>query len=109
MLRQIFDRIVDQSLLIRRLNVVANHVIPKDSAPKKTDSLEQLDLFTDYAAQKGSAGTGTAGVGARAKNAGDYAGHQEEVRKERDFEKGMNLEDGATAKERNQQIGGHKA
>ena len=105
---ELFDRIVDQSLLIRRLNVVANHVLPKNSAPKKSDSLEQLDLFTDYAAQK-----------ARQEQ------EQKELEREQKMQeamlaikkkfgknailKGMNLEDGATAKERNQQIGGHKA
>lgn len=32
---ELFDRIVDKTLLIRRLNVVANHVLPKESVPKK--------------------------------------------------------------------------
>ena len=48
---ELFDRIVDRDLLIRRLNVVATHVIPRDSAPRKNDAPLQLDLFTDYAAQ----------------------------------------------------------
>lgn len=46
---ELYDRIVDKSLLIRRLNIVANHVIDEASAPKRGD-FEQLDLFTDYAA-----------------------------------------------------------
>ena len=49
---ELFDRIVDKTLLIRRLNVVANHVLPKESAPVKNGGFEQLDLFTDYAAQQ---------------------------------------------------------
>ncbi len=49
----VFDRIVDKVLLIRRLNVVANHVLPKESAPKKKNGgFEQLDLFPTYAAQE---------------------------------------------------------
>lgn len=75
---------------------------------KKNDSLEQLDLFTDYAAQKAQ-----------------QEQEQHELEREQKMQetmlaikkkfgknailKGMNLEDGATAKERNQQIGGHKA
>lgn len=105
---ELFDRIVDRNLLIRRLNVVANHVLPKDSAPTKNDGFEQLDLFTDYAAQKAQQEL-----------------EQQELEREQKMQKamltikkkfgknailrGMNLEDGATAKDRNDQIGGHKA
>ena len=105
---ELFDRIVDRNLLIRRLNVVANHVLPKDSAPTKNDGFEQLDLFTDYAAQKAQ-----------------QEQEQQELEREQKMQKamltikkkfgknailrGMNLEDGATAKDRNDQIGGHKA
>lgn len=105
---ELFDRIVDRNLLIRRLNVVANHVLPKDSAPTKNDGFEQLDLFTDYAAQKAQ-----------------QEREQQELEREQKMQKamltikkkfgknailrGMNLEDGATAKDRNDQIGGHKA
>src|SRR5574344_2067852 len=46
----LFDRIVDQNLLVRRLNIVANHVLSEADAPKKNEGFEQLDLFTDYAA-----------------------------------------------------------
>lgn len=45
----LFDRIIDERLLVRRVNISANHVIPEASAPKAA-SYEQLDLFTDYAA-----------------------------------------------------------
>ena len=45
----LFDRIIDERLLVRRVNITANHVIPEASAIK-TVSYQQLDLFTDYAA-----------------------------------------------------------
>ena len=49
---ELFDRIVDKNLLVRRLNIVANHVLPEADAPKKNAGFEQLDLFTDYAAHE---------------------------------------------------------
>ena len=96
------------NLLVRRLNIVANHVVPEDKAPQQDQSMQQLDLFTDYEAEE--------------------ARKQEEQKlldKERKMQqamlsirgkfgknailRGMNLEDGATTRDRNEQIGGHKA
>lgn len=104
----LFDRIVDKNLLVRRLNIVAGHVIPEADAPKHESNFEQLDLFTDYAAVERQ-----------------RQQEQQHLAKERRMQeamlaikkrygknailKGMNLEDGATAKDRNEQIGGHKA
>ena len=48
---ELFDRIVDKNLLIRRMYVVANRVLPEADAPKKRDDAVQLDFFTDYAAE----------------------------------------------------------
>ena len=45
---ELYDRIVDRNLLVRRLNITANHVIAQNEAPKGP-AYEQLDLFTDYA------------------------------------------------------------
>lgn len=105
---ELFDRIVDKTLLIRRLNVTANHVVLEADAPQRKPTYEQLDLFTDYAAR-------------------DAAQEMEakELEREQKMQKamltikkkfgknailrGMNLEEGATAKDRNAQIGGHKA
>lgn len=42
---ELYDRIVNKNLLIRRVNLVANHVAEEASVKKK--SFEQLDLFTD--------------------------------------------------------------
>ena len=43
----LYDRIVSPSLLIRRLNISANHVVPEQSV-KIEPQVEQLDLFTNY-------------------------------------------------------------
>ena len=47
---ELYDRIVDPSLLIRRLNVVANNVVLESEAPGAGE--EQLDLFRDAEAER---------------------------------------------------------
>ena len=105
---ELFDQIVDKSLLIRRLNITANHVIDEVTASKEKAGYEQLDLFTDYA-------------DLAAKGKEEEAALEREKRMQKALLmikkkfgknailKGMNLEEGATAKDRNSQIGGHKA
>ena len=44
---ELFDKIVNPNLLVRRVNISANHVIP-ESEVQQNQSFEQLDLFTDY-------------------------------------------------------------
>lgn len=98
----LFNRIVDEDLLIRRVTITANNVISEDKIVK--DSYEQLDLFLDLKATKEK---------------------EEALEKERKLQesvikvkkkygknailKGMNFEEGATTISRNQQIGGHRA
>ncbi len=104
---RLYDRIVDPELLVRRMYVVVNHVVPAD-AVKDEPVYEQMDLFTD----------------------------QEELQKQREEEEkklekekrlqsamlsikqkygknsilhGTSYEEGATGRDRNRQIGGHKA
>ena len=48
LITNLYDRIVDPDLLIRRLNVVAENLIPEKDIP--AEKPVQLDLFTDYAA-----------------------------------------------------------
>ena len=55
---ELFDRIVDKNLLVRRLNITANHVLPEADAPKKNAGFEQLDLFTDYLSLSASGTSG---------------------------------------------------
>ena len=104
---ELFDRIINPDLLVRRITVVACKVVDEslvDDEPEFT----QLDLFTDYA-----------------KLEQEKAEEKKKLEKERQMQqavldikkkfgknailKGMNLEDGATAISRNGQIGGHKA
>ena len=104
---ELFDRIIDRELLVRRLYLTAARVTDEESAPDKK-VVEQLDLFTDYAAKQ-------------EREAQESADLEREKRVQRtvlDIKKkfgknailkGMNLEEGATAKSRNEQIGGHKA
>jgi DNA polymerase V len=103
----LFDLIVGKDLLVRRVNITANNVVDEASIPTEA-ATEQLDLFTDYdKAQK--------------KKAREEAELEREKKRQKAIlavkkrygknaiVKGMNLEDGATTLERNNQIGGHKA
>lgn len=105
---ELFERITDKKLLVRRISITANHVCCEGKESSDTASDEQMDLFTDY----------------------DSIREKEKIEKEK-LEKerrrqeavlkikkrygknailrGMNLQEGATAAKRNSQIGGHKA
>lgn len=48
---ELYQRIVDPKLLVRRISLVANHVI-QECEIAETDSYEQMDLFTDYQAKE---------------------------------------------------------
>ena len=104
---ELYQRIVDPQLLVRRISLAANHVI-QECEIAETDSYEQMDLFTDYQAKEEQ-----------------KQREKEERERERSMQqavlelkkkfgknavlKGMNLQEGATTIERNRQIGGHKA
>lgn len=104
---ELYDRIINPDLLVRRINLVAERVISEKDVVEKT-AFEQLDLFTDYAALEN-----------------ERMLEQKEREKEKRIQqavldikkkfgknavlKGMNFEEGATTRERNSQIGGHKA
>ena len=105
---ELFDRIVDKNLLVRRMYVVANHVLPEADAPKKNDGAVQLDLFTDYAAQEERQKAEDAALERERKIQKAALAIKKKYGKNAIL-KGMNLQEGATAKDRNGQIGGHKA
>ncbi len=97
----LFDRIVNPQLLIRRINITANHVVPEHM---QADTFQQLDLFTDPKVQKEEA--------ARLEREKRRQKAVLSIRKKygkNAILKGMNYEEGATTIERNGQIGGHKA
>ena len=103
---QLFDRIIDRELLVRRLNVAVNHVICASDAEEAPPV--QYGLFDDTAA-------------IRRRQQQEQAAElreqhlQEAVLKIRSkygknaVLKGMNLKEGATARARNEQVGGHRA
>ena len=107
MILELYDKIVNPDLFIRRVYITANHVIDESLAEEKV-SFEQLDLFTDYSHMEE-----------------EQQKRKDKLEREKKLQhaaldikkkfgknallKGMNLEEGATAVERNSQIGGHKA
>ncbi|TCL57620.1 DNA polymerase V [Kineothrix alysoides] len=104
---ELFEEIVDRNLLVRRINISANHVVD-ESTMQKTDCFEQLSLFTDYAAAQAEKEEKEAEL---AKEKKVQKAMLEIKRKygKNAILKGMNLEEGATTVLRNRQIGGHKA
>lgn len=105
---ELFDRIVNKNLLVRRLNVSACKIIYEDEILKAEKETIQMDLFTDYKALE------------EEKKKEDEFLEKEKKRQKTVLEiqkkygknavlKGMNYQEGATTKERNEQIGGHKA
>ena len=104
---RLYERITDPTLLVRRITLVTNHVVHESQVRKET-APAQLDLFTDYEAE-----------------AQQRKEEEDALEKERRLQaaqlaiksrfgknailRGMSYTDGATAKDRNSQIGGHKA
>ena len=103
----LYDQITNKSLLVRRINLSANHIQNESTISQQT-TYQQLDLFTNYEEIEKK-----------------EEAQKKELEKEKKLQravleikkkhgknsllKGMNLEEGATTKDRNNQIGGHKA
>jgi DNA polymerase V len=104
---ELFEHIVDKNLLIRRVNITANHVVD-EATVNKMDNFVQLDLFTDYAAIKAKKEDEEAEL-AREKKMQQAILEIKKKHGKNAILKGMNLEEGATTVDRNRQIGGHKA
>jgi DNA polymerase V len=104
---ELFDRIVDGNLLVRRVNIVANHVV-NESAARRPSGHGQLELFTDYEAIQRQEEARIAELQRERRTQEAVLSIRKKFGKNM-LLKGMNLEDGAAAKERNRQIGGHKA
>lgn len=100
---RLFDRIINPKLLIRRVTICACDVTVRS---EQTDGYEgeQLDLFTDYSARE-------AEIAAQKRDEDIQLAVLKIKHKfgKNAILKGMNFEDGATMRERNQQIGGHRA
>ena len=103
----LYDRIVDRDLLIRRLSISANRLLDESDVPMD-DGCEQMDLFTDYADREKQRAEASA-AHARERRIQEAMLDIKKKYGKNAILKGMNLEEGATAKERNETIGGHQA
>ena len=94
---ELFEKIADPELLVRRVYLVANHVKPA-TTPKP---LKQLDIFTDYQKLVDENTRDEKRTQAILEIKARYGKNA--------ILKGVNFEEGATAIKRHGQIGGHKA
>ena len=104
---ELYDRVVDKTLLIRRLNITACRVIPEADAPKEA-APEQMDMFTDYAELDAERERENAALEREKRKQAALLKIKQKYGKN-SILRGMNFEDGATMRDRNGQIGGHKA
>jgi DNA polymerase V len=107
---ELFDSHVNPDLLIRRLNLTTNHVVGESTSNSRLSkaNYQQLDLFTDYEALDRQRKE------EQAKLDKERRMQEAQLKIKKRFGKnailrGLNFEEGATAKDRNSQIGGHKA
>jgi len=103
----LFDRIVDKKLLVRRVNISANRVVSESSVDTSA-TMEQMDLFTDYEELERKQKAEQAAL-EREKKAQKAIIELRKKYGKNAVLKGMNLQEGATTKDRNEQVGGHKA
>ena len=102
----VYDRIIDSDLTVRRINVVALNLIKEDEIPEEAP--EQLNMFTDYAAlEKQKEEERIADEKEKRLQKATLA-IQEKYGKN-SMLKGMNFLEGAITRQRNGQIGGHAA
>lgn len=104
---ELFDRIVKPDLQIRRMYVVANRVMREEDVQTRPKR-EQLDFFTDYKAEEAARKKEKEARSRERRVQEALIGIKRKFGKNAIF-KGMNLEEGATARQRNAQIGGHRA
>ena len=104
---ELFDRIVNEELLVRRITITANKLVGEETI-KHTEDSQQLDFFTDYEAQRKKQEVEEADLEDEKHLQQAVLGIRKKFGKNAVL-KGMNLQEGATAKDRNGQIGGHKA
>ena len=105
---ELYDRIVNPDLLVRRINLTACKVVDESEAKQYSVAGEQLDIFTDYAELERKRAEEKAAL-EREKNMQKAVLELKKKYGKNIILKGMNLEEDATARERNAQIGGHKA
>lgn len=103
----IYDRIVDGSLLVRRFNIAVMHLLYQEEINTETIP-EQLDLFTDYEALEKEKQAEKAELEREHRRQKALLTIRDKYGKNA-IVKGLNMQEGATAMERNKQVGGHRA
>lgn len=104
---KLYDRIINKNLLVRRINITANHII-NESDVQEDNNIEQLDMFTDYEAIRKQKEVEKVKE-QKEKNLQHTVIDINKKYGKNTILKGMNFEKGGTTRERNKQIGGHKA
>ena len=100
---ELYERIINKNLLIRKIYVVANNVINEEQAKKDEKPFEQINLFTDYKQKEKD----------KKKEEAEKRMQSAIINLKKKYGKnavlkGIDLEEGATTIERNTQVGGHK-
>jgi len=102
----LFDRIIDPDLTVRRIYIVACNLIPEDEIP--LEGPEQLDFFRDpLEEERKRKEEAAADAKERKLQMAALAVHGKFGKNA--LLKAMNLQEGATARQRNEQVGGHRA
>ncbi len=105
---ELFDRLVHPHLLVRRITLMANHVIDEATAERMGHAPVQLDLFTDYKESLRKLKKRKEALSKEHRMQQTLLNIKKKYGKN-SILKGTDFEEGATARERNNQIGGHKA
>ncbi len=103
----LFERIADENLLVRKINISAQRVVPK-AGVKETEAFEQLDLFAHNEARQERKKAQKKMLEKEKQAQQALLAIQEKYGKN-SILKGMNLKEGATARDKNKRIGGHRA
>lgn len=102
-----FDDNVDRNLTVRRINITANRVIPETEIENES-APEQLSFFENFEEKEKKRAEEEAALEREHRMQETIVGLKKKYGKN-SILKGMNFKEGATARDRNNQIGGHKA
>lgn len=104
----LFDRIVHPDLLVRRLSLSINHLMSENEAMQRPFKSEQLELFTDYELLNRQRESQRQELD-KERRRQEAVLHIKKMFGKNAILRGLNYADGATQRDRNTQIGGHKA
>jgi len=106
---ELYESIVNPLFTVRRINITANRLLDEAQAKEAAEhTFEQLTLFTDFDAEQKKKEEEEAQLSKERKLQEAMLSVKKRYGKNAML-KGMNLQEGAMTKERNNQIGGHKA